>query len=158
MEYSQYSHATWMEQLQVTSNTQPLLSDEQTARVALFKRALALNIRAKRAASSYIADCRMKQARGFLMQDISLSKLTSLSQSFDVRSKVFYKFTHLKNDSGSGSVQAAVSLYAPFCGQRTRMMGLAQNQGCQMAKFDPSTLAPSTLAQSRERKGSNFAA
>ena len=29
-------------------------------------------------------------------------------------------------------------------------------QGCQMAKFDPPT--PSTLAQSKERKGSNFAA
>ena len=71
-----------MEQLQVTLNTRPLLSDEQTARVALFRRALALNIRAKRAASSYIADCRMKQARGFLMQDISFQN----SPAFDNRS------------------------------------------------------------------------
>ena len=33
-------------------------------------------------------------------------------------------------------------------------LGLARLQGCQMAKFDPT---PSTLAQSKERKGSNFA-
>ena len=32
-----------------------------------------------------------------------------------------------------------------------------RDQGCQMAKFDPFLFLPSTLVQSKERKGSNFA-
>ena len=38
----------------------------------------------------------------------------------------------------------------------SKAAGVGTGQCCQMAKFDPPT--PSTLAQSKERKGSNFAA
>ena len=75
--------------------------------------------------------------------------------------------------AAAAAATSATSLCNGIAGgeRRARLLGLVPlvvrtivglrcvTQGCQMAKFDPLDCAPtpSSLAQSKERKGSNFA-